>query len=379
MDVDNSADVLSRRETQGRICNMPSTHLWKPELLDLSVESDRIRLNTLREGGSVLEEYDTLDAQVAEWAVCHRPAAKSDPSLLASTLSTLMEGEDWETFGTWVHYPWSGRLVHVLPEHAFIEVRTNRNRDKITKEETARLQSKTVGIVGLSVGQATAISLAMERGCGTLKLADFDVIELSNLNRIRCSVHELELPKWVVAARTIFEFDPYFNIEIYEDGVDAANVRDFLAGCDVVVDACDSLAVKAQLRLEAMTQGCPLVMDTNDRGMLDVERYDLLNAEDGYLHGRIDQHAIEAFAQMEQWTPEALNAFVDVENASERGRMSLPKVGSELVSWPQTYTGVAAGGAHAAETCRRLALGESLPDARITMDLHEQFSYAPVR
>ena len=358
---------------------MPSTHLWKPELLDLSVESDRIRLNTLREGGSVLEEYDTLDAQVAEWAVCHRPAAKSDPSLLASTLSTLMEGEDWETFGTWVHYPWSGRLVHVLPEHAFIEVRTNRNRDKITKEETARLQSKTVGIVGLSVGQATAISLAMERGCGTLKLADFDVIELSNLNRIRCSVHELELPKWVVAARTIFEFDPYFNIEIYEDGVDAANVRDFLAGCDVVVDACDSLAVKAQLRLEAMSQGCPLVMDTNDRGMLDVERYDLLNAEDGYLHGRIDQHAIEAFAQMEQWTPEALNAFVDVENASERGRMSLPKVGSELVSWPQTYTGVAAGGAHAAETCRRLALGESLPDARITMDLHEQFSHAPIR
>ena len=30
VDVDNSADVLSRRETQGRICIMPSTHLWKP-------------------------------------------------------------------------------------------------------------------------------------------------------------------------------------------------------------------------------------------------------------------------------------------------------------------------------------------------------------
>ena len=43
---------------------MAKTHLWKPELLDMSVESDRIRLNTLREGGSVLEEYDTLDAQV---------------------------------------------------------------------------------------------------------------------------------------------------------------------------------------------------------------------------------------------------------------------------------------------------------------------------
>ena len=47
---------------------MPSNHLWKPEVLDLSVESNRIRLQTLREGGSVLEEFDTLDAQVAAGA-----------------------------------------------------------------------------------------------------------------------------------------------------------------------------------------------------------------------------------------------------------------------------------------------------------------------
>lgn len=84
-----------------------------------------------------------------------------------------------------------------------------------------------------------------------------------------------------------------------------------------------------------------------------------------------------AYAQSTGWTPEALNAFVDVENASERGRQSLPLVGRELVSWPQTYTGVAAGGAHAAEACRRLALGENLPDARITMDLNEQLTHTP--
>ncbi|HCC64698.1 MAG TPA: hypothetical protein DEP62_05740, partial [Flavobacteriales bacterium] len=83
---------------------------------------------------------------------------------------------------------------------------------------------------------------------------------------------------------------------------------------------------------------------------------------------------MKSFAQAKGWTPEALQAFVNVAEASERGRLSLPKVGTELVSWPQTYTGVCAGGAHAAEACRRLALGEALPDARITMDLHEQLS-----
>ncbi len=356
---------------------MAQTHLWKPEVLDMSVESDRIRLNTLRVHGSILEEYDTLDAQVAEWAVCHEPAAKQDPTVLAETLGSLMANQDWDTFGVFVFYGWSGRLVRTLPEAAFVEVRTNRNRNKITREETATLASKTVGIAGLSVGQSTAIALAMERGCGTLKLADFDVIELSNLNRIRCGLHELELPKWVVASRAIAEFDPFLKIEIFEDGVNEDNVADFVSGCDVVVDACDSLAVKAQLRLEAARQKCPLVMDTNDRGMLDIERYDHPERGSGFVHGRIDEATMATYAQSTGWTPEALNAFVDVENASERGRESLPLVGRELVSWPQTYTGVAAGGAHAAEACRRLALGENLPDARITMDLNEQLTHTP--
>jgi len=358
---------------------MPNTHLWKPEILDLAVESDRIRLETLRAAGRILEEYDTLDAQVAEWAVCHHPPAKHDPSLLASTLGTLMQDKDWDTFGVWVHYPWSGRLVRLLPEDAFVEVRTNRNREKITREETAALRTKTVGIVGLSVGSTTAIALAMERGCGALKLADFDVIELSNMNRIRCAVHELELPKWVVTARAIAEFDPFLELEIFEDGVHSENVDVFVSGCDVVVDACDSLGVKASLRLEAKRQACPVVMDTNDRGMLDIERYDrpewTLN---GFLHGRIDEETMKSFAQAKGWTPEALQAFVNVAEASDRGQLSLPKVGTELVSWPQTYTGVCAGGAHAAEACRRLALGEGLPDARITMDLHEQLTQQAV-
>ena len=135
-------------------------------------------------------------------------------------------------------------------KHAFIEVRTNRNRDKITREETETLRSKTVGIAGLSVGQSHGRGLAMERGCGRLKLADFDVIELSNLNRIRCSVHRLNCPSgW-------WRQGPSSNLTLTSTSRSTRmawtqpTYADFLEGCDVVVDACDSLAVKAQLRLE---------------------------------------------------------------------------------------------------------------------------------
>ena len=50
------------------------------------------------------------------------------------------------------------------------------------------------------------------------------------------------------------------------------------------------------------------------------------------------------------------------------------------MSWPQTYTGVAAGGFIDNEAMSiRLALGENLPDARITMDLHEQLTHTALR
>lgn len=40
-----------------------------------------------------------------------------------------------EEYGVWVYYPWSTRLVHLLDEAEFIELRTNRNKYKLTPEE----------------------------------------------------------------------------------------------------------------------------------------------------------------------------------------------------------------------------------------------------
>jgi tRNA A37 threonylcarbamoyladenosine dehydratase len=53
---------------------------------------------------------------------------------------------------------------------------------------------KRIGVVGLSVGQSVALTLALERSFGELRLADFDRLDLSNLNRIRAGVHDLNLP-----------------------------------------------------------------------------------------------------------------------------------------------------------------------------------------
>ena len=119
------------------------------------------------------------------------------------------------------------------------------------------------------------------------------------MNRIRCGLHELDLPKWVVAARTIAEFDPFVEVEPFDEGLSAETMDAFLEGCDVVIDACDSLGMKAQLRMACKSRQLPVVMDTNDRGMIDVERYDVpALCGDGYLHGRIGEDDMRAFAEM---------------------------------------------------------------------------------
>ncbi|HIG58388.1 MAG TPA: hypothetical protein EYF95_07175 [Flavobacteriales bacterium] len=347
---------------------------WKAEIIDPSTIEGVNRFSELKHDGSIQTVSDTLENQVAELAIIRNPVLKQDPAGLAKAIGEILVGKDWNTYGCWVVYHWIGSAVRLLPEDEFVEVRTNRNKNRITREEQEGLALKTVGIVGLSVGQAAAFTIAMERSAGTIVLADFDELELSNLNRIRAGVHELGMPKWIVAARAISEVDPFINIEVFPKGVTEKNISSFIEKCNVVIDACDGLAAKALIRLEAMERKIPVIMDTSDRGMLDIERYDILTQDDGFLHGRIDYETMVSLKSRETWTPETLNLFVDFASASEKGRESLALMGTKLVGWPQLHSDVASGGAFAAESCRRLMLGENLPDIRLYIELDEQLS-----
>src|SRR5690606_500097 len=115
----------------------------------------------------------------------------------------------------------------LLDEAEFVAMRTNRNQYKITQEEQDVLATRKIGVIGLSVGQSIALTLAMERVCGELRLADFDTAELTNLNRIRTGVHNLGLHKTIIAAREIAEIDPFLKVLIFSEGVTDENIDPF--------------------------------------------------------------------------------------------------------------------------------------------------------
>ncbi len=349
--------------------------MWTPELLELSLSKDRERYDQLRSAGEVREVFDTLEDQLMELLVTRNPGLKQNPIALAEAVEEYIKRRDWQECGVWVWYPWRQTMVHVLHKEDFIELRTNRNRNRITTEEQEVLRQKTIGIVGLSVGSSFALVLAMERSCGRLRLADFDTIQLSNMNRIRTGVFSLGIPKGIVTAREIAEIDPFFPVELFLSGFVEEDAGVFLEGLDIVCDACDDLSAKALLRREARKRELPVIMETSDRGMLDIERYDLPDSiPEGYLHGRIDEETMEELINAPGWEPAYLDLFVDLSQASERGVSSLNEVGQTLVGWPQLYSDVASGGAFAAQATRKILLGESMPDARLYLALDEQLS-----
>lgn len=271
----------------------------------------------------------------------------------------------------WIYYPWR-RSVLVLPgPRTFRAVRLDRNRNKLTRAEQERLATLTVGVLGQSVGHAIAYTLAQEGACGALRLADFDELELSNLNRVPATLFDIAVNKAIVTARRIAELDPYLPVEVRGAGVDADTADEFLDGLGVVVEECDSLDIKLLIREAARRRRLPLIMETSDRGLLDVERFDL-EPERRPFHGLLGDTAAEQLRGLStrDKAPYVVG-LLGARDLSARMAGSLVEVGETLNSWPQLGGDVALGAASVATAVRRIGLGRPLRSGRTRLDVEQ--------
>jgi molybdopterin/thiamine biosynthesis adenylyltransferase len=318
--------------------------------------------------------FDTMYSQLCELIKSLNPARKLTQEELKNGVEKHLSGTNIQHYGVWVYYPWANRLIHLLDEAEFIEVRTNRNQYKITREERDLLGTKKIGIVGLSVGQSIALTLAMERSFGELRIADFDDLELSNLNRIRTPLHNMGFKKVVAVAREIAELDPFLKLTIFDDGLTDENMDRFFnegGKLDILVDECDGLDMKIMSRYKARELGIPVVMDTSDRGLLDVERFDL-EPNRPILHGLvgdIDPKSIKGLTN-EQKIPYIL-PMIGGEKISPRMKASMMEVEETINTWPQLATSVILGGAVTGDVCRRILLNQYHDSGRYYIDLDE--------
>ena len=348
--------------------------VFKPLFYRIYQESDRAAFSLLIDKpGIIITDY-VLD-QVKELMKISHPRLKLTSAEQEELALQHIKPFELEDYGVWVYYPWSNRLVHIVDEKEFIELRTSRNQYKITREERDLLSQKKIGVIGLSVGQSVSLTLAMERVGGELRLADFDVLELTNLNRIRTGIHNLGLHKVYVVAREIAEIDPFITVRCFSEGLSESNMDAFFTEggkLDLLVEESDGFDIKVLSRYKAKSLGVPVIMEANDRCMIDVERFDL-EPEREILHGLLQHLNIDTLKSLktnEEKIPYMLDVL-GIETASPLLKASMLEIEQTITTWPQLASSTTMGGGVCADTVRRIFLNQYTGSGRFHIDLED--------
>ncbi|MCF6526516.1 Rv1355c family protein [Streptomyces sp. JJ36] len=346
---------------------------WEPRILTAEGAEGVELAHLLRDGARVV---DTLAEQLTELLLSRAPGTSYTPDELADVTEEHLAGVPLESFGSWVHYPWLHTVVRVLPEDEFTELRTSRNRHRVTGLEQERLRDKVVAVVGLATGRNHAFTLAQEGVGRSFRIADRGPVALSDLNRAPASVTDLGLPRTVAAAREMYELDPYLTISLWPEGVSAETLDDFLTGggtADLVVEQCDDLALKAYVRERARSLAVPVLTDTEACGVLDVERFDL-EPDRPVLHGLLGGTRAADLAALPpaDRVPHTLR-LLDGVGHGPRLPAGLLETGHTLVSRPRLASGAALGAALVADAGRRILLGQFRDSGRYHLDLDAVF------
>jgi hypothetical protein len=352
--------------------------------LDNSVHGEQ-RLKQLLNDLPVTQFIDVFDEQLAELFISDNAQLYKAPLTIKRQsvkehLTEYKHGKKPWRLGTWVYYPWSGVIIHMLGRHEFTKLRTLRNQFIITADEQASFAAYRVGCAGMSVGSNGAVAIALTGGSSKIKLADGAVFSGSNLNRVRTGVRNIGLPKSIIIARELAEMNPYLEIAIITQNINDKNIGKFFDKpwkLDVVVDEIDDVITKIKLRLEARKRRLPVIMVTEpgDTVMLDVERFDQ-NDSLPIFHGLLkDAEQIAAAGSFDNERERIKNiiGIIGVSNLPLRDQEAALKVGSVIPSAPQIGSTAMIAGGVIAYAVRQLAIDGPLQSGRHAVDLNKLF------
>lgn len=124
----------------------------------------------------------------------------------------------------------------------------------------SRLSGAKVGVAGLGgMGSHVAVALARS-GIGTLVIADFDVVDGSNLFRQCYLPNDVGSRKTDALRETLSAIEPDIRIEVFDGRLDGDNAPEVFSDCEVVCECLDQADQKAML-VESLLlgTGCTVV------------------------------------------------------------------------------------------------------------------------
>ena len=129
----------------------------------------------------------------------------------------------------------------------------------LTPEERAALESVRVGIAGAGgLGSNCAMHL-VRSGVKHITIADFDVVNESNLNRQFFFRDQIGQKKVEAVKANLLRIEPDADIRAVDMRLDASSAREIFADCGIVVEAFDAVDAKVMLVSAFASSGKKLV------------------------------------------------------------------------------------------------------------------------
>ncbi len=182
-------------------------------------------------------------------------AAKTLQEMGYADVASMSGGfQQWKSMGL----PW------LMPAYLSHEQKLRYSRHLLVPEVGAEGQAKLLASKVLFIGAGGLGSPGMlylaAAGVGTIGIVDFDVVDLSNLQRQVIHTTDRVGEKKVESARlTINALNPDITVIGHEEMLTAANVERIIAGYDVVVDGTDTFETRYILNDAAVAANIPVV------------------------------------------------------------------------------------------------------------------------
>lgn len=141
-----------------------------------------------------------------------------------------------------------------------------------------KLSEATVVVCGIGAVGGFATEMLARCAVGTLVIVDFDVVDVSNINRqIVATTKTIGQPKVQVMAQRIKDINPYCTVVPYHLRLDATTIRTVVEEHHptILVDAIDSFEQKAQVLQYCLSVGLPVVSSMGAARKTDMARIHL--------------------------------------------------------------------------------------------------------
>jgi len=128
-----------------------------------------------------------------------------------------------------------------------------------SKGQRNLLQAKALIVGAGGLGSPSAIYLALA-GVGTVGIVDFDVVDLSNLQRqILHHTADVGRPKLQSALDNIKAYNPDVNVVLHETRLESDNAMEIIGQYDLVINGADNFATRYLVNDACYLTGKPLV------------------------------------------------------------------------------------------------------------------------